>query len=367
MQSMFETWQRHRADNNTSRYLHPVQCHALLHKVAPASATVQSIGISPDGFPIYCLKMGMGSLRLLFWSQMHGNEPTATRALLDFLCFIQGEAGQSWWQPLSQHLQICVIPMLNPDGAARFTRRNAAGIDMNRDARARHTSEMQMFFNLVNAFAPHWAFNLHDQRNIYNVNETPMPASISLLAPAADKSVGLTTQRRDVMQLAAILANEMQSVIPCGVGRYSDAYYPTATGDNLQAAGVRTLLIESGGCKGDPLRETARFLNFGAYLRICELLGRGLPATNGIDDYLSIPPNDERLLDIKLTNVAVKGVVTDVGITTEEILRDGVLETVYTVSELGDLSDWFAYTTRDFMKKSGDFRIGQTMVSSEWL
>ena len=32
-------------------------------------------------------------------------------------------------------LAVHVLPILNPDGAARFERRNALGIDINRDAR----------------------------------------------------------------------------------------------------------------------------------------------------------------------------------------------------------------------------------------
>lgn len=72
----------------------------------------------------------------MLWSQMHGNESTATMALFDLFNFLEGKGDQydTFRQLLNSQLRLKFIPMLNPDGADVFKRRNALDIDLNRDA-----------------------------------------------------------------------------------------------------------------------------------------------------------------------------------------------------------------------------------------
>ena len=46
------------------------------------------IGHSTSGLPIYRIRMGTGSTKVLMWSQMHGNESTTTKSLFDLLRFL---------------------------------------------------------------------------------------------------------------------------------------------------------------------------------------------------------------------------------------------------------------------------------------
>ena len=66
------------------------------------------------------------------WSQMHGNESTTTKALFDFINFLHSNTKES--SVILDHFTFCMLPMLNPDGAKLYTRENANGIDLNRDA-----------------------------------------------------------------------------------------------------------------------------------------------------------------------------------------------------------------------------------------
>ena len=77
--------------------------------------------------------------------------------------------------------------MLNPDGAERFQRRNAQGIDINRDALGLQTPEGQVLKSLRDRFNPRIGFNLHNQGWNTSVGDPPKPASISLLSVAYDK------------------------------------------------------------------------------------------------------------------------------------------------------------------------------------
>ena len=76
-------------------------------------------------WPLRHVRWGNGDTRVLLWSQMHGDENTASMALADPFRFL----GEHPRHPLVERLRIGtrlhVIPILNPDGAARFQSRRA--------------------------------------------------------------------------------------------------------------------------------------------------------------------------------------------------------------------------------------------------
>ena len=50
---------------------------------------VDEVGRSFGGREIYQVEWGTGPLKVFMWSQMHGDEPTATSALIDMFAFLQ--------------------------------------------------------------------------------------------------------------------------------------------------------------------------------------------------------------------------------------------------------------------------------------
>jgi len=106
----------------------------LIADKSPGLFEIQLLGHSVEGRPIRIVSIGNGDVDVLMWSQMHGNESTATRSIVDLLSFIAENTKQEMVNSLLQDLRIHFIPMLNPDGASRWTRENAIGIDLNRDA-----------------------------------------------------------------------------------------------------------------------------------------------------------------------------------------------------------------------------------------
>ena len=65
------------------------------------------IGRSTNNLPIYFLKMGSGSKKILIWSQMHGNEATSTKALLDTISYFSSK-GKSYLSNVTLH----IIPIM---------------------------------------------------------------------------------------------------------------------------------------------------------------------------------------------------------------------------------------------------------------
>ena len=82
------------------------------------------------------------------WSQMHGDEPTATSALFDLYEYLQRHRSEPHVQRMLSALTVHIVPMLNPDGAERWQRRNVQGLDINRDALLLQSPEGQLLKNL---------------------------------------------------------------------------------------------------------------------------------------------------------------------------------------------------------------------------
>ncbi len=69
--------------NFPNRYISPEKLFFYLQ--ANYSDHIQKVGQSFLDKPIFNLRMGNGKIKVLAWSQMHGNESNATHAMLDLL------------------------------------------------------------------------------------------------------------------------------------------------------------------------------------------------------------------------------------------------------------------------------------------
>lgn len=148
---------------------------------------------------------GNGKTKVMLWSQMHGNESTATMALFDLFNFLEasGDEHDDLRNLLKSSLNLKFIPMLNPDGADAFKRRNNLDIDLNRDAISQISPEAVILKKARDDFEPEFGFNLHDQQIYYNVVNTPKQATISLLAPAYNYETEINEVRGRAMQTIA--------------------------------------------------------------------------------------------------------------------------------------------------------------------
>ncbi len=300
-----------------------------------AGFKVEEFGKSEENRSLRAIRWGSGPKRLLLWSQMHGNEPTATLAISDLL----EELAQPRYAELAQELEIVFIPMLNPDGSERFQRRNALGIDLNRDALSQSSREMQAFFGFLERFNPHWAFNLHDQRNIFSAGQSLQTATLSFLAPSADQERTLTDLRKSTMQLIAGIHQHLKAMAPKNFGRYTDEFYPRALGDNLMKKGIPTLLFECGHYPGDMLRRKARSLSSTGILAAMTLIAADTWSEYSVEDYYQIPENGQQLRDLLFRQVQFEGRSFDLSLMLKEIpnFETDQLEQLYWLDDVGDL------------------------------
>jgi len=258
--------------------------------------TIRTIGTSEQHRAIYSFTIGNGPKKILLWSQMHGNESTGTRAMFDlFNCF--SYANDFFLEKILKECTLTFVPILNPDGAEKYTRVNANGIDLNRDAVNRVAKESKVLRSLLEKLKPSFCFNLHDQRTIFNVEGTKNTATISFLAPSEEESRSITSGRKETMNVIVGIDALLQKIIPGHVGRYTDEFYPTATGDNFQKLGYNTVLIESGHYPNDYQRENTRAFTFYSILQGIYHIATSLTFKE-YKPYFKIPNNDKVFLDV---------------------------------------------------------------------
>ncbi len=261
------------------------------------------IGQSVLGKPIYKLQFGTGKIRILMWSQMHGNESTTTKALFDFINFLHSNTKES--NVILDHFTFCMLPMLNPDGAKLYTRENANGIDLNRDAQNLSQPESMVLRKTFETFQPNYCYNLHDQRTIYGAGESGNTATVSFLAPAFNKNRDINDVRIKAMNVIVAMNKALQQFIPNQVGRFDDSFNLNCVGDTFQYLKVPTILFEAGHFANDFEREITRKYIFIAFISGIGFLNENDIVLNEIDNYLKIPQNKVVFYDFVYKNVKI--------------------------------------------------------------
>lgn len=275
---------------------------------------VSKATLSSEGRDIFLIKCGTGKTKVLLWSQMHGDEATATMALMDIFNFLENKKSttnedQTLTQLRTDLLKECTfyfVPMLNPDGAEAWTRYTALGIDMNRDALATQTPEGSLLKKLVLDLKPDFSFNLHDKGRRYSAGKTGNLATISFLATAYNEDQEVNETRKKAMLIIVGMNHALQAFIPNAVGKWPSDFEPRAFGDNIQKWGSTLILIESGGFKGDPEKQYIRKLNFVSILTGLKMISDKSYEKENINEYDAIPVNDKVIFDLIIRNATIK-------------------------------------------------------------
>ncbi len=322
-----------------------------LLKVLPNAFKFEIIGRSEQNRPIYSIKIGAGKTKILIWSQMHGNESTCTKALFDVFNVLTTAP----FNIILQECSLFIIPILNPDGAAAYTRHNSNQVDINRDAVDLSQAESKVLRTVFDAFKPDYGFNMHDQRTLFNVGENNVPATVSFLSPAQDKALTLTTNRLRAMSVIHQMNALLQNYIPGQVGRFDDAFNINCVGDYFQTQGTSTILFEAGHYQNDYCREKSRKFIALATLQALLCISANSVNENDHENYLQIPENNTLFFDVLIKNALISNdsieSVNDIGISYEEILKDEEVLFVPKIKSIGDLSSYFGHKIINAEKK----------------
>ena len=343
--------------------------------------TMEKAGESIEGRTIYQVTLGKGPYHVLLWSQMHGDEPTATAALFDVFDYLRRRQREPAVQRLLTALTLHVVPMLNPDGAERFQRRNAQGIDINRDALRLQTPEGKILKDIRDRWRPAVGFNLHNQNWRTSVGDPPKPASISLLSVAFDAARSDSEGRQLTKKLCAVIRDALEPFAPGQIGRYDDEFEVRAFGDNVTLWGTPVVLIETGAWPSTQPDAALVRLNFIAILSALDSLASKTVERADPQRYDSLPMNQSRAFYILVRNATlingagVPPFTADVGVIANRRVRQVSgsrdLQVSLVIDDIGDLRTSGGLTTIDatgmtVVPLEADFEVGRLVDLPEW-
>ena len=327
------------------RYITNSHIERCLQKLPKSISSI--IGYSVENRPIYSLKFGHGSTKILLWSQMHGNESTTTKALFD--CFNLFETNNDIPNSILEACTLVIIPILNPDGAERYTRINANEVDLNRDAQDLSQPESRVLRKIFDDFRPDYCFNLHGQRTIFGVGDSGVSATLSFLSPSQDDERTLTPNRKIAMAVISEISNMLQIEISSGIGRYDDGFNINCVGDTFQNFGVPTILYEAGHFPEDYNREIVRRLIFISLLKGLQSISHGIDDSNHLE-YFKIPENTKSFYDIIIRDARVldsDSELTDIAIQFKEVLKANTIEFKPVIKAISKLDTYFGHKEID--------------------
>lgn len=175
---------------------------------ATARVSCQSIGVTRQGRHIAMAvvadpKYDPRQLRkLLVIARQHGNEPAGTEAALALMKHFATSEGRAECA-LLRRVALLIVPMANPDGAAASSRRNSAGVDLNRDWVARSQPETQAIERAFSEWQADVVIDLHElpassSKASYQENFVETIASHSALPALLGQRCGQTSAQISV-------------------------------------------------------------------------------------------------------------------------------------------------------------------------
>ena len=349
IQDLQQLFSLYKEQNLSNRYIHNEHILPLLD-LLKSKLEIQEIGKSVQEKQIFSIKLGKGSKRILMWSQMHGNESTTTKAVFDLLNTLLNDSVSNS-EAILEACTICIIPILNPDGAEAYTRINANQVDLNRDAQNLTQPESLVLQEVFKQFKPDYCFNLHGQRTIFSAGNTNKSATISFLAPAQDAERTITDTRKIAMEIIAEMNRVLQLQIPGQVGVYDDSFNLNCVGDTFQSLNVPTILFEAGHYSNDYPRENTREYIYQSLLTALIYIAGNNVIGNKYLEYQAIPENKKLFFDVILRDATLNNEVLDVAIQFEEVLKNHKIEFIPTLKETGNLSNYFGHREIKMDKK----------------
>jgi len=333
---------------SSRRFTHADYWAALDPVLKSRALRVTTVGASTHGLALRAVTYGAGPTTVFLWSQMHGDESTATMALADLLAWFGKADSQrdAVRDRIASGLTVVMLPMLNPDGAELFQRENALGVDVNRDVRRLTTAEARVLKAVRDSIKPAFGFNLHDQNARTLGRPGNQRVGIALLAPAAEVTNGFGPTRAAARLVAARIRSVLEREIPGRIARYDDTFNPRAFGDLMQSWGTSLVLIESGGLPDDPEKQQLRRVNVVAILSALDAIATGDYRNEDPATYMSLPVNDRSAVDVVVTgaSVVIPGQAparVDISFNYDDPLRKGRAR----VREIGDLDEVVAFDT----------------------
>ena len=330
---------------------------------------ISTVGFSIENNPIKAIQFGEGKTRILVWSQMHGNESTTTKGLIDYLNYLNLDTKE--FENISKKYTLYILPILNPDGAILYTRENANKVDLNRDALDCSQPESKVLRSILEDFNPDYCFNLHDQRTIFGLLESKKPATMSFLTASYNNERDFNVVRKKAAEVIAGIDQELQNFIPNQVGRFDDSFNINCTGDYFTNKDYPTILFEAGHYSNDYQRDIVRKFVFISLKSAINTISENVIADLNFNKYLHIYQNNKCFYDIIFKNVKIIDnnveKIIKFAVQYKEVLKNTQIEFIPEIIQIENLDNFYSHQTIDFQNELFEFenrnfpKIGDTI------
>src|SRR5688500_1711236 len=346
---LVELWECERVTNIPPSNVRHADLKKYLESLKKLGIKVDEAGRSYANREIYQIEFGSGPQKVFIWSQMNGDVPTATTELIDMFTILQKNRDKDWVKKIEASLTIRAVPMLNPDGAEFYQRRNLQGSDINRDARDLKPPEANLLKKLRDEWSRHIGRNLHNQNARTTAGATNKQAAISFLVVYGDAAKATSEGHERNKRLVSAMIAAIQPYIPGHIGRYGDEWTPTAFGDNFSAWGTPVILIETGGLHSRDEMFLVK-MNFTAIVTALKAVSDGSEKNFSPANYEMLPANSSGSLSYFIFRNGTlvdrtdpeRIVVGDIAVNIDRRRAEFVAPAY--IRELGDLSGRFGLT-----------------------
>lgn len=128
--------------------------------------TMDTIGRSVEGRSLVLLHFdgpageveGGERVKVLVFAQQHGNEPSGKEAAIA----LARDVAMGELDDVLRNVDLYLIPQVNPDGSEMLQRRNADGMDLNRDHLTLTTPEVRAVHEVFNELMPQVTLDVHE-------------------------------------------------------------------------------------------------------------------------------------------------------------------------------------------------------------
>jgi hypothetical protein len=218
--------------------------------------SLEVVGQSLDGNPLYAATVGTGDTNLLFITQQHGNEPIGTEAAMHLLDFLSEDTELA--RSLRDELTVTVVPRVNPDGFARWERQvggergltnprlNNEELDLNRtyDPAAPFGADVApesvAVRDLVGRLDPDFLFDYHGQGNYRDEDGDLVTMSVLWPTTAGVDPAVVDASKRAVAAIAASLEESDYDRLTL----YPREDNPAIARNGFALGGTPTVLVE---------------------------------------------------------------------------------------------------------------------------
>ncbi len=364
-----DAWEKYHISNILPSNARHKDLQKYLGQLKEMGLKTEEVGRSYGNREIYQIEWGKGATRVFLWSQMHGDEPTATSALIDMFAYLQKNGDKKWVKKFEETFTIRAVPMLNPDGSELYQRRNLQDIDINRDATNLKTPEAQLLKKLRDEWTPHIGFNLHNQQALTTAGDSTRQAAISFLAVLGNPNGIPNAGNERNKRVIAAMVIALNRFIGGYIGRYNEEYNAVAFGDNFSAWGTPVILIETGALYGKDEMFLVK-MNFVAFLSALQSIADGTEARLSPINYDFLPVNSSGKIvhfifrKANIVNFAETAVpfAADVAVNLERRRAEQMSPTkVSNIGGLPNLTGLEEYDASDFylVPRYGKLRVGE--------